>query len=483
MNLSQRHLIRRECIDLAVEGTESDGFALQGKLANLSRDWLAPALDEMFARVAPGDEHWQFERIEVDVGSFTPEAFERNFVAAVTAAVEQQIRTRKEYAAICPEAGGEDIARVIDAQSIHEAFLYFLATGALPWWCHLPEGRTLEAMVDEAWGDEGPLGTPCARLLDVLALPVAQLRLVRQFSAGFLDRLLEHLAPGAPAVLRSVGPAIQRGAPSGMPRVLPEQGWAAVFTCLAARRAITQASLLDVWAAIMPGAIGTASAPTVAHGDSFSPEMAPFIGRHAAEPSQTGATATPGASRPADAAAPTPVAPALSAASLDLQEGIFVACAGVVVLHPFLPILFERLRVCVDGVLVQPDRALALLHFLATGEMSAPEHALALPKRLCGMEPTALAGAPVALSEQERAEAQELLKAAIGHWSALGDTSSDALRGTFLVRPGKLSTRGDDDLLQVESQAYDVLLGQLPWGIGAVHLPWMKRFLWVEWPY
>jgi hypothetical protein len=76
-----------------------------------------------------------------------------------------------------------------------------------------------------------------------------------------------------------------------------------------------------------------------------------------------------------------------------------------------------------------------------------------------------------------------LLAAVIGHWSALGDTSPDALRGTFLARPGKLSRRGDEDLLQLEPQAFDVLLGQLPWGIGTVFLPWMKRFLWVEWPF
>jgi hypothetical protein len=55
------------------------------------------------------------------------------------------------------------------------------------------------------------------------------------------------------------------------------------------------------------------------------------------------------------------------------------------------------------------------------------------------------------------------------------------LRGTFLTRPGKLSMRGGDYLLQVEEQSFDVLLDHLPWSISAVRLPWMARIIWVEW--
>ena len=85
------------------------------------------------------------------------------------------------------------------------------------------------------------------------------------------------------------------------------------------------------------------------------------------------------------------------------------------------------------------------------------------------------------MTEAEQAEADLLLAAVIDHWTALGDASPDALRGTFLTRPGKLSRRGDDDVLQVEPQSFDILLDRLPWGIGAVRLPWMTRPLWVEW--
>jgi hypothetical protein len=87
----------------------------------------------------------------------------------------------------------------------------------------------------------------------------------------------------------------------------------------------------------------------------------------------------------------------------------------------------------------------------------------------------------VVLDVAEQAEAEALLKALIGHWSALRDTSPDGLRGAFLLRPGKLSERGGEWLLQVERQAADILLGDLPWGYSAVRLPWMTGILWVEW--
>src|SRR4029453_90329 len=70
---------------------------------------------------------------------------------------------------------------------------------------------------------------------------------------------------------------------------------------------------------------------------------------------------------------------------LDLGEGVYVACAGAVLLHPFLPQLFETLGIARDDKLLQPERALGLLHYLATGQRFAPEYDLLLPKLLCNL--------------------------------------------------------------------------------------------------
>jgi hypothetical protein len=495
MSQARHHVIRREYIDLAVEGGESDGFALQGQLAGLCEGELAVALDKAFSRVAPGEEHWQFERVDVDVGHFTPESLARDFVAAVAAAVEEQAQGRKAQAIAQPEIAAEEgDVQWSGAQSIEQAFLYFLATGALPWWCRLPEGQTLESMLGEAWSEALGQGGIAGELARVLSSPVARLRLARQFSAPFLGRVLERLQPTALVVLHEVVAAVCRELTVAPPKAIPEQAWEAAFACAVTQRTIAPRPLLDAWAILAPETI----TPTVIagvvraaathdadralkhhHGDRTASERRPTASGTAATGQDTEDAI---GAQPPDATRSRHKA-AASAKPLDLHEGVFIDCAGVVLLHPFLPRLFERLGLVADDRLLQPDRALALLHFLATGQSSAPEHALVLSKLLCGMEPSDLAGAPVELSEADRTEAEDLLQAAIAYWPAIGQTTLDGFRGNFLVRPGKLSKRGDDDLLQIEKQGWDILLGQLPWSIGVVRLPWMRRMLWVEWPY
>ena len=95
---TQNHVIRREVLKVAVEGAEADGFTLHRKLGALCNDWLAPALDKALSRIAPPDEHWLVERLEVDVGKFTAESITRDFAGAVAAVVERQIGTCRRRA-------------------------------------------------------------------------------------------------------------------------------------------------------------------------------------------------------------------------------------------------------------------------------------------------------------------------------------------------------------------------------------------------
>jgi len=180
---------------------------------------------------------------------------------------------------------------------------------------------------------------------------------------------------------------------------------------------------------------------------------------------------------------PTPASPPPPPGDLDDESGgLLVDNAGVVLLHPFLPRFFDGLGVGTGDELVDRCRALCLLHHLATGELTAPEHQLTLAKVLCGVALQEPAEADVGLTDAEIAEATAVLDAAIGHWGALGGSAPDALRGEFLMRPGMLAVDADGDwLLRVEARTVDVLLDQLPWGLSLVKLPWMPRLLWVQW--
>lgn len=161
---------------------------------------------------------------------------------------------------------------------------------------------------------------------------------------------------------------------------------------------------------------------------------------------------------------------------------IYVRNAGLVILHPFLPALFQTLGLAKDGKIENPERAISLLQYLAIGRIGMMEHELPLNKLLCGVPLDLPIRRQVHLTKHEKMEADKLLHSVIGHWSALGNTSADGLRGTFFCREGKLSKgRNKDWLLQVEQRGVDILLTELPWSLSMVRLPWMHGMLLVEW--
>ena len=164
------------------------------------------------------------------------------------------------------------------------------------------------------------------------------------------------------------------------------------------------------------------------------------------------------------------------------SDGILVDDAGLVLLHPFLPRFFEAVSVADGADLVDPVRALSLLHHLATGEVTAAEHQLTLPKALCEVPLEQPVPADVALTAAEMAEGNALLESVIHHWEALRGTSRDALRIEFLMRPGTLTADFDGGwLLRVEARTADILLDQLLWGTSMFQLPWMSHLMRVEW--
>lgn len=159
-----------------------------------------------------------------------------------------------------------------------------------------------------------------------------------------------------------------------------------------------------------------------------------------------------------------------------------VADAGIVLLHPFLPQLFAGLGLAAEGQLLDPPRAIALLHHLAAGERTTPEHEVTLAKVLCGRPLDEPVPADVRLTKAEIDEATGLLRAVIGHWTALRGTSPDVLRLEFLRRPGILSSVDFGEwLVRVHTCTVDILLDQLPWGTSMITLPWMPHMLHVEW--
>jgi len=370
-----------------------------------------------------------------------------------------------------------NIQHKTDQQSVHETFIQFLKCGYLPWWFRLPAYKSFEQTILDSWLDERQAASEqkyfSTETLDALSSESARTRLVQQFSSVFLEKLFTKLSPEERDVVDDVLQILERSDSSTAAVILTaRQMWKTAFARLVegkAQTAMAQATLLS---------------RSMQQRNLPHPSIPPLLAI-----SKTDNTISPDMSRPDKAniicASERAVQDAASIAAkspyhVELKEGIYINCAGIVLLHPFLSRFFETLGISADEQLLQPDRALCLLHFLATGQLIAPEYELMLPKILCNV-PLERPVESVTLTATEQEEAAALLQAVINHWEALRNTSADGLRGTFLHRPGKISLRDNDWLLQVESTTCDILLEQLPWGFSIIRLPWMDRKLWVEW--
>ena len=158
--------------------------------------------------------------------------------------------------------------------------------------------------------------------------------------------------------------------------------------------------------------------------------------------------------------------------------------AGLVLLNPFITRLFDNLGLLEEEIFPneeKKERAVCLLHYLATGEEQFDEPALALPMLLCNWP----VGMPVhrflPVSEYEKEECKKVLNSTVNHWKALKNTTPDGLRENFLRRNGRLKKSSFGWTLYVEEKTQDILLDQLPWGISAVVFAWMNQHLTVQW--
>ena len=179
------------------------------------------------------------------------------------------------------------------------------------------------------------------------------------------------------------------------------------------------------------------------------------------------------------------VQPDQAAAPAEGKFALIASHAGLVLLHPFLPALFEACRLHAPGAGPAGPalaRAAALLHWLATGREEIHEFELGLVKILLGLAPeTVLPVGRGLLQARDREEGAALLRAVLEHWRVLKGTSIEGLRLSFLQRRGALRDTDAGWRLQPESEPFDMLLEHLPWSFVTVKLPWMTRPLFTDW--
>lgn len=175
---------------------------------------------------------------------------------------------------------------------------------------------------------------------------------------------------------------------------------------------------------------------------------------------------------------------------MQVETGIYIRNAGLIILAPYLKLFFNNLGL-LDGKNFKDEAsAIKAVHLLqyACGfnqenkEQDFGEHDLLLNKIICGIGFSEPIPETLELSEIEKQETLGLLQAILNNWTIMKRSSVHALQVTFLQKEGRLIKRGNDwEMLVERDSAVEILIDKLPWAISLIKLPWNEYTIHTQW--
>lgn len=467
------HIIKKQVIELSLD-KKLDAFYIQQKVSNHYYAKILPLLLRAFDAASSDDELITIERLEVNIGTIDLKELEKDtWVAKIFTNLTEQL-IPVSLGLISPIKTESKSRQLSHAGQ----WMFYMRHGYLPW-------NALE--INEAWYKNvleafatDTIAINHLREL-IIQYPNAVTRMVAQHSEEFLKALVETLTAENQDVLpRLINELAKLKSDKGQERNLPPS-----MQFEKARQTFGE-QVLNI-AASSEKDLKSLKIIRLLLAGNFSgrwmhaKKLKEFMLRNDINVSVLKQTKK---EHERKTASPVDIINLKDFEIEFSEEGIYVINSGIVLLHPFLHRFFSNLDLVKEDhfseAIVQ-QKALYLLHYLATGNTTPFEHELVIPKVLCAFPLENPVDHLINLSNEEIMEAKSLLESAIGQWTILKGTSPDGLREGFLQRKGKLFTRSGNLVLQVEQGSIDILLDQLPWNLGIIRLPWMKNILKVEW--
>ncbi|CAM1358341.1 contractile injection system tape measure protein [Tenacibaculum xiamenense] len=169
--------------------------------------------------------------------------------------------------------------------------------------------------------------------------------------------------------------------------------------------------------------------------------------------------------------------------NLELKPEMYVENAGVILTHPFLKFLLINRELYDEETqkITNPEKAIHLIHFVATGKEQDLESNMVFEKIICGISPDQPINRFIYLSEEDKQEAENMIQAVLSNWEKMNNASIDLLRYEFFNRNGKLTTGKKTVSLKIERKPQDLLLNKINWNMSMVKLPWLTTMIQVEW--
>lgn len=472
------HLVNRLHFQVSCAEQEQ-AFALRQNFAQTLQPEIVEIIDDVCSRYVSEHEWLRIDKLEFDLGRFSPTGFTRDFAVAFREQFEKALAKQLDLFSAERRYASKQ-------HSSLELFCHFMQLGTLPWWGHEADvdidaiaqellasvPRQLRAFFYQQRLNRAVWTRAALQLDDTVQCAIISLFSELQEAETRLIEWVETIQTSGMRfdepvkILKSIRHALLLSAPE----VIDSQDYEAAITRVCDK--VIDAASAD-WLEIMEqlAKLALGEQQPIKPGASLKA----LISENASKQSPLDAwqieNDSNDLSRHFDAV-------------MVAEQRYVVRHAGVILLTPFFRQFFDNCGLLAGAEWKCKDsqyQAVHLLKHLVSGLNKSAEYSLVLEKLICGIaieEPVPLV---VDLQKQQMDQAQELLASVIEHWQALKNTSINGLREAFLKRDGLITRKNDGWLLQVERKTLDCLLDSIPWGYSLVTLPWNSYLIHVEW--
>ena len=467
------HRIRRQILDLELP-REKGATDLARRASRLFQEKVVPGLDKLFTQIAPGDQIIRIQRLEIDLDYLSEGRFDTEFVDVCLRQIEQQIKNSIADSVVLQDQ--YQVAQFSVEEKTQAVWSFFMQYGLMPWyaadWSVALLTEKIQALPVDTFQQSITQFTQMSN-----ALPSFWQRLISQFSIDLSTKVIETVFKLPPKAIHAALNLHQSMRARPLDIIQCKQFLLAI--AVTADRTVFQQPLsftpLAAW-------VQTYVEPMLTPRRLTTESITPDKKDTAKKSNHT--TADSGMIPQTKQDTGSPFTAEKKITPLPEPDKILIQHAGQVLLGPFMPALFENLGlIWTSDYQIPAWRATYLLHYLATGIDTPEEPALLLPKILCGLDWDAPVPIDIGLTTAEKNECENLLRALIGHWPVLKNTSPDGLRSGFLQREGLLyfSEGRQAWVVQIERTGLDLLLDHIPWSFSAIKHGWMEKMVMVEW--
>jgi hypothetical protein len=516
--MTNKSIIRKQSVDITYDGV-IDPFVFRDEVSWMCTTRLIPAIDRLFSQYA-GDKIICFEELTIELGELSLENWQSVVVERVieelscqlgstSMSFEQRWTSGTMSTGLAQSAGMKALSNEASAR---QCLLYFLENGTLPWNTSVKSRSELNKLLLDIIADPGGR----RKLIQKLQTDHALIkRLISQFDDDILEQLIAQHTGISKVTFTGLTSFISKalqdkqttangtreryyfllienlGADQTTVKFVADVIGAAIrqpeFIVRVRDLAQKGLSHVQIMDAMLEESVvkSEKEVDSLAHEENIRTQVEAFIENILSDKNadlnqmdQAQADKFLLGNRDQKTNRKSSLGP------VQPGEEWFISNAGLVILHPFLPMLFENVGYTEDKKWITDEtryRAMTLMQYMLKGEGEYPEFEMTLNKILTGYPLDETLPADLILSDFEKLEANDVLASVIKHWTVLKNTSMDGLRSEFLQRDGKLFIEQGAWNLKVQQKTSDILMNRLPWGISMIKTPWMKTMMQVEW--